>query len=137
MLQRQSPVLRQIAADRRTRFCDSEGRHGQLAETGSLSPDLFDLSSIGAILERFGAEIGHPQFWVNLVEIIWINVLLSGDNALVVAMACRGLEPRQRLWGMVLGTAAAVLLRVAFTVFVTSVMGLPYLKLVGGLALLV
>jgi YjbE family integral membrane protein len=108
-----------------------------LAEAAVVFPDLIDLSGIGAVLEQIRDEIHHPQFWVNLAEIIWINVLLSGDNALVVAMACRGLEPRQRLWGMVLGTAAAVLLRIAFTVIVTSVMGLPYLKLAGGLALLV
>src|SRR5262249_55778238 len=76
-------------------------------------------------------------FWVAVGKIIWINILLSGDNALVVAMACRGLAPRQRFWGMILGTAAAVLLRIVFTVVIATVMGLPYLKLVGGLALLV
>ena len=89
------------------------------------------------MFQQFGAEISHPQFWVNLSKIIWINILLSGDNALVVAMACRGLEARQRLWGMMLGTFAAVLLRIVFTVVIATVMGLPYLKLVGGLALLV
>ena len=94
-------------------------------------------SGIGAVLAQFGSEIGHPQFWVNLSKIVWINVLLSGDNALVVAMACRGLPPRQRLWGMVLGAGAAVMLRIIFTVIVATVMGLPYLKLAGGLALLV
>ena len=97
---------------------------------------VFD-SGIGGVLGQFSAEIAHPQFWVNLSKIIWINILLSGDNALVVAMACRGLAPRQRFWGMVLGTAAAVLLRIFFTVIIASVMGLPYLKLVGGLALVV
>jgi YjbE family integral membrane protein len=94
-------------------------------------------SGIGDILAEFSAEIAHPQFWVNLSKIIWINILLSGDNALVVAMACRGLAPRQRFWGMMLGTAAAVLLRIVFTVVIASVMGLPYLKLVAGLALIV
>jgi len=98
---------------------------------------LLDSSGIGAVLAQFGSEIGHPQFWVNLSKIVWINVLLSGDNALVVAMACRGLPPRQRLWGMVLGAGAAVMLRIIFTVIVATVMGLPYLKLAGGLALLV
>jgi YjbE family integral membrane protein len=98
---------------------------------------LLDSSGIGAVFAQFISEIHHPQFWVNLSKIIWINVLLSGDNALVVAMACRGLAPRQRLWGMVLGSAAAVMLRIIFTVIVATVMGLPYLKLVGGLALLV
>ncbi len=79
----------------------------------------------------------HPQFWVNLGKISWINILLSGDNALVIALACRGLRPRHRLWGMVLGAGAAVLLRIAFTGIVASLMGLPYLKLIGGLALIV
>src|SRR5215813_8260526 len=97
---------------------------------------VFD-SGIGGVLGQFSAEIHHPQFWVNLSKIIWINILLSGDNALVVAMACRGLAPRQRLWGMVLGAGAAVLLRIIFTVIVATVMGLPYLKLLGGLALIV
>ena len=99
--------------------------------------DLLDPAGIGALFQQFGAEISHPQFWVNLSKIIWINILLSGDNALVVAMACRSLAPRQRFWGMILGTAAAVLLRIVFTVAIATVMGLPYLKLVGGLALLV
>ena len=49
-----------------------------------------------------------PTFWVAVGKIIWINVLLSGDNALVIALACRGLEPRQRLWGMIFGAGAAV-----------------------------
>jgi YjbE family integral membrane protein len=102
----------------------------------SVSSSL-DWSGISAIFAQFNSEIHHPQFWVNLSKIIWINVLLSGDNALVVAMACRGLAPRQRLWGMVLGSAAAVMLRIIFTVIVATVMGLPFLKLVGGLALLV
>jgi len=52
-------------------------------------------------------------------------------------MACRSLQPRQRFWGMILGTMAAVVLRIIFTVVIATVMGLPYLKLVGGLALLV
>ena len=99
--------------------------------------ELFDPSGVGAIFRQFGTEIHQPQFWVNLSKIIWINVLLSGDNALVVALACRGLQPRQRLWGMVLGTAAAVMLRIIFTVVIATVMGMPYLKLAGGLALIV
>jgi YjbE family integral membrane protein len=99
--------------------------------------NAWDAAGIGGLFGQFNAEIAHPQFWVNLSKIIWINILLSGDNALVVAMACRGLAPRQRLWGMVLGTAAAVLLRIFFTIIIASVMGLPYLKLVAGLALIV
>lgn len=99
--------------------------------------EWLDPAWLGTLFGQFGAEISHPQFWVNLSKIIWINILLSGDNALVVAMACRSLERRQRFWGMILGTAAAVLLRIIFTVVIASVIGLPYLKLVGGLALVV
>jgi len=109
-----------------------------LAEVGlNWFSELLDPSGIGAIFRQLVTEIHQPQFWVNLSKIIWINVLLSGDNALVVALACRGLEPRQRLWGMVLGTAAAVLLRIIFTVVIATVMGMPFLKLAGGLALIV
>ena len=79
----------------------------------------------------------QPAFWVALGKIMWINILLSGDNALVIAMACRGLPPRQRFWGMVLGAGVAVFLRIIFTGIVVTLMALPYLKLVGGLALLV
>ena len=79
----------------------------------------------------------QPAFWVAVGKIIWINVLLSGDNALVIALACRGLAPRQRLWGMIFGAGAAVVLRIIFTGIVATLMELPYLKLVGGLALLV
>jgi len=80
-------------------------------------------------------DLGQTTFWVATLKIIWINILLSGDNAVVIAMACRGLPHRQRVWGMVLGAAVAVLLRIFFTGFVASLMQLPYLKLVGGLAL--
>lgn len=100
-------------------------------------PEFLGATAIGAFFTQFGAEIHHPQFWVALSKIIWINVLLSGDNALVVALACRGLQPRQRLWGMILGAAAAVVLRIIFTAIVATVMELPYLKLAGGLALIV
>ena len=98
---------------------------------------IFDPAYIGAFFTEFKNEMATATFWVAVGKIIWINVLLSGDNALVIALACRGLAPRQRLWGMILGAAAAVLLRVIFTGIVASLMGLPYLKLVGGLALIV
>ena len=99
--------------------------------------DIFDTATIGAFFNDFYTEIGQPQFWVALTKIIWINVLLSGDNALVIALACRSLEPRQRMWGMILGAGVAVFLRIIFTFIVTSLLTLPFLKLVGGLALLV
>ena len=73
--------------------------------------------------------------WVAVVKIIWIDLLLSGDNAMVIALAVRNLPPTQRKWGAVMGAGAAVALRVILTVFVTQVMTVPWLKLVGGLLL--
>ena len=81
-------------------------------------------------------SISHAPFWVALGQIIWINILLSGDNAVVIALACRSLPPRQRFWGILLGAGAAVLLRVFFTIVIAQIMAAPYLKLVGGLLLL-
>src|SRR3979411_2847060 len=81
------------------------------------------------------SEMGQTAFWVALLKIMWINVLLSGDNAVVIAMACRSLPRRQRLWGMILGAGVAVVLRIIFTGVVASLMLLPWLKLIGGLAL--
>ena len=98
---------------------------------------VFDPANIGAFFAQFQTDLQKPAFWLAVGKIIWINVLLSGDNALVIAMACRGLAPRQRLWGMVIGAGIAVVLLIAFTGIVATLMVLPYLKLVGGLALLV
>lgn len=81
-------------------------------------------------------EIMQPSFWLGLGKVVWIDILLSGDNALVIALACRNLAPRQRLWGMIFGAAGAVALRIACTGAVASLMELPYLKIIGGLALL-
>lgn len=98
---------------------------------------IFDPASIGGLITQFESEMQHPQFWVALTKIIWINVLLSGDNALVIALACRGLQPGQRVWGMVLGAGVAVFLRIIFTFIVVTLMTVPFLKLIGGLALIV
>ena len=76
------------------------------------------------------------SFWVAVGQIIWINILLSGDNAVVIALACRSLPPRQRFWGILLGAGAAVLLRIIFTLIIAQIMAVPFLKLVGGLLLL-
>lgn len=78
----------------------------------------------------------QPAFWIAVGQIIWINVLLSGDNAVVIALACRSLPPKQRFWGILLGAGAAVLLRIFFTVVIAQIMGIAFLKLVGGLLLL-
>lgn len=77
-----------------------------------------------------------PAFWIAVGQIIWINILLSGDNAVVIALACRSLPPKQRFWGILLGAGAAVLLRIFFTVIIAQIMGVPFLKLVGGVLLL-
>jgi YjbE family integral membrane protein len=98
---------------------------------------LFDPATIGAFFTQFRNEMAAPTFWIAVGKIIWINILLSGDNALVIALACRGLSPRHRLWGMIFGAGAAVMLRIIFTGIVATLMELPYLKLVGGLALIV
>ena len=97
----------------------------------------FDPGNVGAFLTQFQADMQRPSFWLAVGKIVWINVLLSGDNALVIAMACRGLHGRNRLWGMIIGAGIAVLLLITFTGVVATLMSLPYLKLIGGLALIV
>jgi YjbE family integral membrane protein len=71
-----------------------------------------------------------------VLRIIGINIVLSGDNAIVIALACRSLPWRQRVIGIILGAGAAVLLRIAFTLVVQQLFDLPWLKLVGGVILL-
>lgn len=71
-----------------------------------------------------------------VLEIIWINILLSGDNAILIALACRGLPVKQRRWGVFFGALGGVVLRVIFTLLVVQMMGIPYLKAVGSLLLL-
>jgi YjbE family integral membrane protein len=87
-------------------------------------------------LEALWADLLQPAFWIAVGQIIGVNVILSGDNAVVIALACMQLPPRQRLWGMILGAGVAVLLRVVFTLGVAQLMTYPYLKLVGGVLLL-
>jgi YjbE family integral membrane protein len=81
-------------------------------------------------------SVAAPAFWLPLLEIIWIDVLLSGDNAVVIALACRSLPGRQRTVGIVLGSGAAVALRVVFTVFIVELLSLPFVKIAGGILLL-
>ncbi|KIZ42754.1 MULTISPECIES: TerC family protein [Rhodopseudomonas] len=99
--------------------------------------NFVDPATIGGLAGEFRSDFQQPGFWLAVGKIVWINVLLSGDNALVIAMACRGLSPRHRFWGMLLGAGAAVVLRIVFTGIVVTLMEWPYLKLIGGLALLV
>jgi YjbE family integral membrane protein len=81
-------------------------------------------------------EMSHPAFWLAVVKVIWINILLSGDNAVVIALACRGLPPKERRWGMIIGAGVASVLLIVFTGVVSVLMTLPYLKLVSAIALL-
>ena len=77
-----------------------------------------------------------PQFWVAALEIIVINILLSGDNAVVIALACRNLPAKQRTLGIFYGVIGAVVLRIILTFFAVQLLLLPYLQMVGA-ALLV
>ncbi len=81
-------------------------------------------------------EFLTPQFWLAAVQIIFINILLSGDNAVVIALACRNLSPRQRRRGIFWGVVGAVGLRIVLTFFAMSLLSNPYLKLIGGALLL-
>jgi YjbE family integral membrane protein len=80
--------------------------------------------------------VDDPGFWVAVFQIIWIDLLLSGDNAVVIALACRQLPPNQRVWGIAVGTLVAIGLRIVFTGMVTTLMTMPYLKLIGGVLLI-
>src|SRR5438093_113696 len=76
------------------------------------------------------------EFWVGLLAIIWINILLSGDNAVVIALAARSLPPRQQKQAIIWGSVAAIVMRVILTIVAVEMLKLPYLKIVGGLLLL-
>jgi YjbE family integral membrane protein len=76
------------------------------------------------------------ELWIPILQIIWIDLVLSGDNAVVIALACRQLAGKQRFWGILLGTAAAIILRVALTFVVVEILHLPFVRLIGGLLLL-
>jgi YjbE family integral membrane protein len=77
-----------------------------------------------------------PEFWVRLLEIGFLNLLLSGDNAVVIALAVRALPGRQRLLGQIWGTVGAVVLRLLFVGIISVLLSIPLLRLVGGLLLI-
>ena len=81
-------------------------------------------------------EFATPQFWLAGLEIIVVNILLSGDNAVVIALACRNLPPKQRRWGIFWGALGAIVLRIVLTSFAAQLLELPWLKIVGGVLLL-
>jgi YjbE family integral membrane protein len=70
-----------------------------------------------------------------ILQIIWIDLLLSGDNAVVIALACRSLPPHLRKWGIILGAGMAILLRIIFALIISELLLIPFLKVVGGLLL--
>jgi len=87
-------------------------------------------------LNWFGSLFGpHALTAIAAVKIIGINIILSGDNAVVIALACRSLPARQRAMGILFGAGAAVLLRIIFTGIVYYLLGVPWLQLAGGLLL--
>ena len=81
-------------------------------------------------------DLGSPQFWISAFEIVVINILLSGDNAVVIALACRNLPRQQRRWGVIWGAVGAVFLRIILTFFAVRLLTLPYLNLIGGALLI-
>lgn len=80
-------------------------------------------------------DFSSSTFWLSLLQIIWIDLLLSGDNAVVIALACRSLPENRRNLGIWLGAGAAVGLRIIFALVVTYLLGVPYLKVIGGILL--
>ena len=77
-----------------------------------------------------------PAFWIALLEIIWVNILLSGDNAVVIALAARNLKPQHQRVAIVGGSVAAIVMRVLLTIFAVQLLQLPWLKAVGSVLLL-
>jgi len=67
-----------------------------------------------------------PEFWVGLLKIVWINIILSGDNAVVIALAARSLPPDQQKKAVLFGSGAAVVLRIALTVVAVQLLAMPY-----------
>jgi YjbE family integral membrane protein len=90
----------------------------------------------GVLSLMLSATLLDPSLWVSLAKIIGVNLLLSGDNAVVIALACRGLPVARRNQGILIGTAGAVVLRIILTFFALYLLSLPYLKLLGALLLL-
>lgn len=76
------------------------------------------------------------NFWIGLLKIIWINIILSGDNAVVIALAARSLPPHQQKQAIMFGSGAAVVLRIGLTVVAAQLLALSFLQVVGGLLLL-
>ena len=81
-------------------------------------------------------SIDSPAFWLALGQIVWINIILSGDNAVVIALVARSLPPKQQKMAIAWGSGAAVVLRIVLTFIAAYLLKLPYLQIIGGLLLL-
>jgi YjbE family integral membrane protein len=79
--------------------------------------------------------LSNPLFWIGLGQIIVVNILLSGDNAVVIALAARSLPPHQQKQAIIWGSVAAIIMRVILTIVAVELLKLPYLKIIGGLLL--
>ena len=80
-------------------------------------------------------EFLTAHFWMAVGQIIMIDILLGGDNAVVIALACRGLPPQQRIKGIIWGTAGAIVLRIVLIAFALALLSVPFLKFAGALLL--
>lgn len=80
-------------------------------------------------------ELSSVTFWIALLQIVWVNILLSGDNAVVIALAARSLPEKQQKIAITVGSAAAILMRIVLTLVAAKLLLLPWLKLIGALLL--
>src|SRR4029078_8224268 len=84
---------------------------------------------------EFVHEVQTAAFWTGLLSIIWVNIGLSGDNAVVIALAARSLPPRQQKLAILYGAGGGVILRIILPIFAVPLLSLPWLKIIGGLLL--
>lgn len=82
------------------------------------------------------AEIMAPQFWTALMAIIWVNIILSGDNAVVIALAARALPEKQQKQAVIWGAGAAVVMRIVLTIVAVELLKLSFLKIIGSILLM-
>ena len=101
---------------------------------GTLTSMIADAGTAFGV-DQIVETLGLGEYTLSVLRIIGVDIVLAGDNAVVIALACRTLPPRQRMAGIVLGTAAAVTMRILFTLAVSSLLGVPLLGLAGGLTL--
>ena len=80
--------------------------------------------------------VNNADFWIGLLKIVWINIILSGDNAVVIALAARGLPPEQQKKAVMFGSGAAVVLRIVLTIVAAKLLELSFLQIIGGCLLL-